>query len=949
MKKRIISLILSVVLTISAFAGCGSQKTEVKEPVEKQERKPQLVLAMNPILSYGDGMSIIAFNDVKNAMISDQKAATLTSLSDKTDWIWVYKLGEDWKKRGIYGLEKWRNGGYASADKLSAYSFMNDGTVSLMPYTTQAAALTTYQGEEPTNAGVLLSVSGGEEEALGFRITESGTIGIPTGKITAIKTVGGVETGFLADESVAKNAVIKFVVNQRQVWAGEFRNSVSGDGTAVTELVYPDIPDIEVEAGDIFFITVKLDATLEAEQEDTSDETETESGDKYKPTYGTQSSKPDKNNNKKTDKENDKKTESEDIKSEENTDKVTSTDSKTESETEPQDKPLEETKPEEEHEKETVEDITLIDGYDSRFRIVYPEGATITQKQIITKMRSSMVDVFEADVLIGNDKKEVSEYELLIGLTNRNESVKAYEELTSYRANNGSDFIIRMDGDKLVIAANTDYSLQLAVDYFMANYCKTDKDSIKSNLNYISRPELKNILIGDANIASFTIRTEKYPSVMTVKAAEALVEYVVSKTGYNLKVEKDTVTTQNEILIGLTTRSGISADTFKSASLDFLKGKKGKTYNNEDYSIFVDGTKLFVETGSDYATSHAVLKLIEELDKTYSFASEKTMSGSYKKGEYTLLNDYAYTWGDEFYTSSGTSFSKKNWKVMEKGYTEDEGCWYKKDDPYYLASKASLEDSDPNNDFGGPWLAATNPEYVQEGTSKNLASNAEIRDNMLVQKAKKDVNGYSGNILCTDGRMEYRYGILEARVIAATANGSSACFWTRTKDGGNVVNEMDIYENFGMDKLRPNLHTWADKHTDHGSMITLRETCEPAEGETFSDTFHHLALEWTPDFINMYLDGEIYLSQEITSDVWYAFRETTYVIFNNSAPSATYASLKPGNFLAGGNVKPLEAAKLFDTNGDGRIDVEDFYEEQKIDYVRLYQINSRQYSLKAKK
>jgi len=98
------------------------------------------------------------------------------------------------------------------------------------------------------------------------------------------------------------------------------------------------------------------------------------------------------------------------------------------------------------------------------------------------------------------------------------------------------------------------------------------------------------------------------------------------------------------------------------------------------------------------------------------------------------------------------------------------------------------------------------------------------------------------------------------------------------------------------------------------------------------------------------LDGEIYLSQEITSDTWYAFRETTYVIFNNTAPSATYSNTgRPGNWLAGGTVDPMKAAKLFDTNGDGKVNIEDFYEEQIIDYVRLYQINSRQYSLKAKK
>ena len=210
MNKRIIALLLTLVLIISAFAGCG--------PVNnKQERKPQLVVAMNPILSYENGDNIIAFNDIKNAMNTDQNTASLTALADDTDLVWVYKQGENWKKRGIYGLDKWRNGGYISADKLQAYTFSNDGTISLMPYTTQVAKLNTYQGETPTAAGILISVSGNEEEALGYQITESGTIGIPAGKITAIESVGGVKTGFLAEDGTERSAVIKFIVNSRRV------------------------------------------------------------------------------------------------------------------------------------------------------------------------------------------------------------------------------------------------------------------------------------------------------------------------------------------------------------------------------------------------------------------------------------------------------------------------------------------------------------------------------------------------------------------------------------------------------------------------------------------------------------------------------------------------------------------------------------------------------------
>ena len=118
MKNRIISLVLTLILIVSAFVGCNPKPAVVNKPVNKQERKPQLVVAMNPILAYQNGTNKIAFNDVKNAMSTDQNAASLTALADNTDLVWVYKQGADWKKRGIYGLEKWRNGEFVSSDKL---------------------------------------------------------------------------------------------------------------------------------------------------------------------------------------------------------------------------------------------------------------------------------------------------------------------------------------------------------------------------------------------------------------------------------------------------------------------------------------------------------------------------------------------------------------------------------------------------------------------------------------------------------------------------------------------------------------------------------------------------------------------------------------------------------------------------------------------------------------
>ena len=426
MKNKIIAILLILVLTFSCLSGCGNQTKTAEVPETGNEKiKPQLVVATNPSLVFDGQNNVIAFNDVKNAMTADRKAATLTTLYDETNWAMVYKTGEDWKKHGIYGIEKWHNGAHISSDKLGSYSFSADGTISLMPYTTATAKLSAYESGTPSEAGLLVSISGNEQNALCYQIKEDGYLAIPAGKLTAIDSVGEVKTGFLAEDNDSRSAAVEFIINTKAVWSGEFVNSTAGDGTAVTELSYPDISGIEVKAGDKFFLSFKLDAKANKPEDIKATMPAESDGKKYDDTAAP---------------------------------------------------------------TEQVINIPLMDGYDSHFKIVRSGSADIKEQQIVAKLRSAMVSILEADVITGTDEIGAVANELLIGRTNRPESIKAYDELTSYRANNGSDFIIRMDSGKLVIAANDDYSLQLAVDYFLEKYCNSDKAQLPSNLNYCYRP-----------------------------------------------------------------------------------------------------------------------------------------------------------------------------------------------------------------------------------------------------------------------------------------------------------------------------------------------------------------------------------------------------------------------------------------------------------------------------
>lgn len=874
--KRIISLILSVCLTVTLLSACGNGKEKANVSVIKNNVKPQLVVALSPILVFNEETKVTAFNDIKNSLFKDYEKKTVTTLSENTDWIWAYKNAEDWKKRGVYGLDSWKNGASASYNKLKAYTFSNDSTISLAPYSSNTAELKAYQGAELDAAGILMSISDGEEEGLCYQIKNDGTLAIPSGSLAAVQEVGGIKTGFLAEDGTPRSAAVKFILNSKVIWSGNFENSVAGGGEAVTALNYPLIADLPVKSGDMLIISIQLDAKVNSEEDITLPEDKNTLNNPVSSSGGSSS----------------------------NTDAISS----------------------------EVERITLMDKYDSRFSIVQSASASLEQKEIAENFRAQMVDVFDADVLVATDNEKEKTYEILFGLIDREESRKSYNELISKRENYAADYIIRVYGTKIVIVAGSDFALRLAAEYFMKNYCKTDRDSIPSNLNVYHRPKSEKLTIANTDISRYVIRTEKYPSLLTVRAAEALRQQIAERTGYAVNIVSSDTENANEILIGMTTGSGILPSVFKSGSLDGVGG-----YGYNDYRIFVKNGKLFVEAGSDYAANYAVIKLMDILEKTPELAEGFAVSGSYNQGEYSLLNGYGLTWGDEFagdISAGATGLDKKKWKLST---ASEKGPWYKKTDPYYLASVASLKDDDPNNDFGGPWLATNSSEYVQEGTNELVnrwGDNYWLENNMLVMTTKKTDNGYISTKVVGDGLVEFRYGILEARIIAATANGSASSFWARSRDGGKYVNEFDFFENFGIDQLKPNLHTWTNGgsgHINHGSQIMIRNIIKPNEGETFSDTFHHIALEWTSDSIKFYLDGKLYLMQDTTAQTWDAFRENTYLIFGACAPSGTYNSdgTNPGNWL-------MQT-------------VSKYCEKQCVDYVRLYQLDSRQYSLRAKK
>lgn len=835
MKNRILRIVSLLLALVCLLSGCTLGSTNTKVVVTYPEGKEaQAVVAFNPIF-YLDGESVAAFNDINSAITTDAKNKTLTSLSDNSSWKWVSQSSDGWKLRSTYTLDAWRNRGNISNGTLKAYSYNSDGTMSLMCYAKSQFDVQSYNGDSFPDMGVLMSTSGDRQENLSYVVENDCYLEIPEGTLTMVKSVGGVETGFIdnSDGSI-RTAVINIMINNTVLWTGEFGKGVGENGEDVTYLEYPAFYDLPLVSGDIISFGIQLN------------------GEKANKIYNSQ--------------ETDEFVENSDI------------------------PVIEEEKPVIDN---TIKELSFVDGYNSRFEVVYSENASVPVQKLANNLFNQIETVTETSVRLKSDNTEdypASTYEILIGETNRDASKEVYSSLRGYRKNCANDYIVTVKGNNVVIAGGSVIALENAINFFLTTYLKDDKSVIPTDMYHVSRPNVRTLSIGGVDVSKFVIRTEKYPSILSKRAANDLADYFITECGIVVPVENDQKTTTNEILVGLTERSGISATVFKEQSLDYVKG-----YDAEQYNVYYKNGKLFVEAGSDYAANYAVNLIIKE------FKNSNNLSATYsKKGEYTTTDDaskyslsdgYGLAWNDEFYsaTKDGTLIDNKldYWQEESAGGdTSAKYCNYPTDnklvqellqldinDPLrkLLRAKESDESHGEYYPFGKMYQAGIGKAYG-------------VENNLLYQITKFDVDtGFWRARLDTKKTMSFRYGIFEVRQIVGAAEGTCTALWF--SDAGGLADgcEIDLYENFGREKLNPNLHTWANynsNHIQHGGRDFTKISGKVAEGEHFYDTFHYVGMEWSADYIDFYLDGEIFCSVPMTDEKWYAFEQKVYPRIN---------------------------------------------------------------------
>ncbi len=937
MKRRLFSLILCVVLITTFFAGCNRNTAKVGLTTKFTPRA-QLVVAANPVFVYEDDNVVAPINDIKKAIDNDISSATITSLSE-TDWSWITRDGENWKKRPLYGVEKWKSGTGAKAKDLRVYSFSQDGTISVASYNTKNVSVETYS-EELSQYGILLSVGAKTQEAFCYTVPTDGTITIPEGTFTAIQKVGSVKTGFLAEDGTGRSAVVSIQVNSKVLYHGQLCNSVAGDGTAVTQLTYPTLENINVTAGDTVTINLILNARVNKDEdvsspEDTEDDAQ-DTEDDYSDWTDTDSQDNSSSDNSSSDKDNSSK-----------------------------------------DEEKIPKKIPLITGYDATFKILRSSDLSGTSLQNVVLTRINMEKILGAEVILYDDEttEANSDYEIIIGESNRPESEKVYKELKSYRAGHAADYIIRMVGKKLVIAATTDYSLENAINYFMENYCKDDRASVPSDLNVVHRPDMYTIMLGDNNIASFAIRTERFPSVITVNAAKDIQNWIIEKTGYTVSRTTDQTKSDLEILVYSTARSGYKNYNFRTLATENMAESIGIDDCN-NYKITFDSKKLYINAGSTTAANFAVQELLKEFEKTakngkVQISKGYKKTGAYKDGEYTLSNGYGLTWNDEFTGDydDGTRLDRNKWELYHE---VNLGTKYEISKVFKKFGISNLDEF--KNKFKGNWItgdysfsikgnviSGTVPEgYIMNGINNTTCmegkdGNFYIDNNALKMMGRPiegpsdpmydGVSSYMNSEICTNNTMLFRYGIYESRTIMEMDKCLNGHDWLNAQQGsgnisaGDYAPEIDLAENFGMDNTSVrNMHTWVHgnaaghvSHNSNGDMGGVTWDKLP-DGEKFSDTYHHWGVEWTPDYLAFLIDGEPTQIVEINNTTFAAFHEYVQVL----------KTCLMGNDLY--NINNMIPLYVYDDIDE----INSLTAETYTDFVRIYQKDDDVYGLKTR-
>lgn len=196
--------------------------------------------------------------------------------------------------------------------------------------------------------------------------------------------------------------------------------------------------------------------------------------------------------------------------------------------------------------------------------------------------------------------------------------------------------------------------------------------------------------------------------------------------------------------------------------------------------------------------------------------------------------------------------------------------------------------------------------------------NAIVDGSKLVITAKKEKHenrDYTSSRLISKNKGDFLYGRFEARMKLPSGRGTWPAFWMLPTDWAYGdwprSGEIDIMEHVGYDPnvLHVSIHTEKYNHVKHTEKTAVRTV------PTAMSDYHVYRVDWTPDYIEGYIDGEkmfSFANEKNGPDSW-PFDKRFHLLFN---------------LAVGGN-----------WGGAKGVDETVFPAKLEVDYVRVYPLN----------
>ncbi|KFE98976.1 glycoside hydrolase family 16 protein [Chryseobacterium luteum] len=215
-----------------------------------------------------------------------------------------------------------------------------------------------------------------------------------------------------------------------------------------------------------------------------------------------------------------------------------------------------------------------------------------------------------------------------------------------------------------------------------------------------------------------------------------------------------------------------------------------------------------------------------------------------------------------------------------------------------------------NYDVGGDGYGNNEAQFY----TKNRLENARMQDGNLIIEARKEnweKNKYTSARLLTRGKFSFQYGTVEVRAKLPKGRGTWPAIWMMSENMKEWPDdgELDMMEHVG---FNPG-YVHASVHTKKYNHIQGTQKTDTLIVKDVSEKFHVYKADWTPEKIEVYIDGQKFFN--------YENKEKTYEAWPFDQPYFIILNLAVGGFWGGKE------------GIDDRIFPQKYY----IDYIRVYQ------------